>query len=251
MVWASSGLDATSIHRLRIPSTDLDRVVSESETGLVWMGEPAKVFGPYFSRREATMLDRLLIFPFLADERTQAVLMVTESSFFEEYSEHLSVILAAVADPAARTIVTQRAARETIMRQSIVFKPAEIAAVGDRIAQRASGQIRLIRLDLTDVVSQIASTNEYLDAYRVWQDVLRILAALFATSASVCDAGGHRALLLLHSPHEHDTDLIIHHASASLRHYLPELVASPVLRYEQAIYPDDGEDLPELISRIL
>jgi hypothetical protein len=216
--------------------SDIAELVEASETGLVWIGEPAQTFGPYFSRRESAMLEKLLLFPLKSGSDTHALLLITESVFFDTYSDHLTLILAAIAEPAAETIKTQRMTYERMMRQAIAFKPAEIAVVAQRILSRVES-FRALRVDLADVVTQIATANPFLDPFRIWQDVLRVLAALFASSASVCDANDHRALLLLHVSHENDTELIVRHAAATLAHYLPELVSPPVLRFGERAMP--------------
>ncbi len=248
--WASTGLDATSIHRLRIPADDVHDLVNATEAGVAWVGEPAQEFAPYFSRREAAMLDHLLVFPLVDDGEPRAVLIVTESSFFEEFSDSLSLILAAVSEPAAQTISRHRLTYEQIMRQAIAFKPAEIGIVADRVAARVS-EARVLSIDLADVVAQISTSAQHIDSFRVWEDVIRVLASLFASSGSVCDARDHRAIVVLHAGHEEDSALIVHHCAASLRHYLPELKAVPVLRYSETSYPADGASLPDLIGSML
>ncbi len=249
--WASNGLDATSLHRLRIPVSDLNAAIAESETGLVWTGANSRDFAPYFSRREATMLDNLLVFPFVFDGELQSVLIITDTPYFEKHTEYLRIILAAVGEPAARVVHERRLVFSQIMRQSIVFKRSEIGIVAERVAEKASTGITAVLLQLADVVSQVATANEYLDSYRVWQDVLRITTALFASTASVCDADGHRALLFLHGATGDDRELLIHHVAATIADLLPELSAVPVLRFSAVRYPDDGNDIGSLVDALL
>ena len=249
--WASNGLDATSLHRLRIPVEDLNAAIDQSETGLVWIGDNSRDFAPYFSRREATMLDNLLVFPFVFDGDLQSVLIITDTPYFDDHTEYLRIILAAVGEPAARVIQEKRLAFSRLMRQSIVFKRSEIGIVAERVAEKASNGITAVLLQLADIVSQVATANEYLDPYRVWQDVLRITTALFASTASVCDADEHRALLLLHGAVGDDRELVIHHVAATIADFLPELSTIPVLRFSSARYPDDGNDIGALIDALL
>lgn len=249
--WASAGFDATSVHRLRIPTADLQAIVGDGQAGLVWSGSPAREFAPYFSRREGAMLDNLLLFPFVNGEGLEAMLVVTDTPYFDGHTEHLRIILAAVGEPTARTIRDRRLAIAQTMRQSIVFKPAEIGVISERIAARAANGLAIGVVQLADLVSQIATSNDFLDPFRVWQDVLRATAALFATTATVCDAGDHRALLLMHGRIDEDTDLVMQHVSASLASILPEITAIPVLRYTLRRHPDDGSDLEAIINTVL
>mgnify|MGYP006288258999 FL=1 len=191
------------------------------------------------------------MFPFVKDDALEAVLLVTDTPYFDGYVEHLRIILAAVGEPATDVMQSRRLAKARTIRQTIVFKPSEIDVVVDRIAARAELGLGVIVVQLADVVSQVATSNEFIDPFRVWQDVLRVTAALFATSATVCDADDHRALLLLHGRADDDVELIVQHVAATLAGLMPEMTAAPVLRYDSRRYPEDGSDLGALVHALL
>lgn len=222
-----------------------------SDTGILWSGETSREFAPYFSRREASLLEHLLVFPFVKQGVLEAVLLVTDTPYFDGYVEHLRIILAAVGEPATDAMQARRLARANTMRQSIAFKPSEIDVVTERTTARAHDGLGIVVVQLADVVSQVATSNDYLDAFRVWQDVLRAVAALFASSATVVDADEHRALLLLHGRTDDDLELIVHHVAATLAALMPEVSAAPVLRYDSRRYPEDGSDLGALVHALL
>jgi hypothetical protein len=111
--------------------------------------------------------------------------------------------------------------------------------------------VHLIHLDLSDVVSQVVSDNAYLDPYRVWQDILRIVAALFSSTGSVCELERHQLLLLLHGSLEDNLELIVHHVGVTIAELLPELSDVPVVRFESRNYPADGSDLLELAHSLM
>ncbi len=249
--WASCGLDATSLHRLRLPTEDLRRALETHEAGVFWTGDACRELTPYFSRREASMLEHLLLFPFSSKDGLQAVLVVTDSPYFDGRTEYLGIILAAIAEPAAKAIHEERHAYAQIMRQAIVFKTSDIGPLSERVAANAPRGVRVVLLELADVVSQIATSNDLLDPFRVRQDVLRRIASLFASTGSVCDADGHRALLLLHGTAEEDTELLVQHVAADLAYLMPELSGVPVLRFATGTYPEESTDLHGLIDALL
>ena len=81
--------------------------------------------------------------------------------------------------------------------------------------------------------------------------MLRIVASLFSTTGSVCDAGGHRALVFVHGSTEEDLSLTVTQIGASLRSVLPEVAEIPSPTYEARRYPDDGDDILELIHALI
>ncbi len=239
------------MHRLRLPGGDLRDALGNHEAGVLWTGESCGEFAPYLSQREASMLEHLLFFPFTFRDDLQAVLVVTESPYFDGRSEYLRIILAAVAEPAAAAMNRHRDLFAQTVRQAIVFKSTDVDALARRMAARVPGGVRVVLLELSDVISQIATSNDLLDPFRVRQDVLRRIASLFASTASVCDADGQRALLLLHGTAEEDPDLLVQHVAADLARFMPELAGVPVLRFTTAHCPDDSSDLSALIDSLL
>lgn len=249
--WASVGIDATTLHRLRLPEEDIDTVQARGGGGIVWKGEELHGFAPYFSRREASQLEQLLLFPFVSGETVQAVLLLLETPYFEDGAEYLRLILAAVGEPAAQIVQKQRLRYSEIMRHAVVFKSTELEIVAERLADRAPRGVHLVHLSLADIVSQVVSENAYLDSYRVWQDLLRIVASLFASTGSVCELNQHQLLLLLHGSLEDSLGLIVYHIGVTIAELLPELSDVPVVRFESRNYPADGSDLLELAHSLM
>lgn len=229
----------------------MDAISARGAGGVIWEDDEVRAFAPYFSRREASQLEKLLLFPFVSDAGVQAVLVLLQTPYLERHGEFLRLILAAVGEPAAQVVQRQRLRYSDIMRHAVVFKAAELQILTGRLAERAPRGIHLVRLDLADVVSQVATANEYLDPHRVWQDILRIVASLFASTGSVCDLGRRRLLICLHAALEDNLDLIVHHVGATIAELLPELSDAPVLRFDSRAYPDDGADLLQLARSLM
>ena len=251
--WASNGYDSTTLHRLRIPrqemAAEIARVTPEGEIGVIFAGDACGRFARYFSRREASMLERIFLFPFMAESELQALLLVTESQYLYE-DEYLRVMLAAVAEPTGGAMRSRRISDERILRRALVFRQSELEVAVDRVASQAT-HVCVVLLELSDIVSQVAEAAEYLDSFRVRQDVLRVLASQFASTASVCDVDANRALLLIHGQVGDDLDLTVHHAAAAIAYLLPEISGVPVMRTVIRSYPDDGTELGSLITSIL
>jgi hypothetical protein len=249
--WASAGIDTTTLHRLRIPDEDIAAIKARGPSGIIWGKDEVRSFAPYFSRREASQLEKLLLFPLVSGGVVQAVLLLLETPYLDHQSEFLRLILAAVGEPAAQVVQKQRLRYSDVIRHAVVFKAIELPIVTERLTERAPRGVHLILLRLADIVSQVATANEHLDPYRVWQDILRIVASLFATSGTVCDLDRNQLLICLHGALEDDLELIVYHIGATIAELLPEVTDVPVLRFESREYPADGTDLLQLARSLM
>jgi hypothetical protein len=249
--WASTGLDATTLHRLRLPDEDVETVVSRGASGVMWNGDDVQHLKPYFSRREASQLERVLLFALVVDGKAQAVLLISDTAYFEHHTDFLRLILAAIGEPAARVVQTQRLRYSDIIRHSVVFKIDELPVVMEKLRERAPRAVGLVHLQLTDIVAQIVTANRHIDPYRVWQDLVRIVASLFASTATVCDLDRSQMLICLHGALEDDLDLIVYHIAVTISRLLPEVAGVPVLRFNSREYPSDGGDLLQLARSLM
>jgi hypothetical protein len=251
VAWASVGLDATTIHRLRIPDTEVLELADATDSGIVLRGNDLEPFSPYFSRRESSMLEQLLLFPLCDEEGVQALLLIAECPYFREHEDYLRIILAAVGEPAATRIAEQRVRYSRIMRHTVVFRPDEVPVIAERIRDRSPRGIALVVIDFGSFVDAVAASNSYLDPFRIWQDILRVVASLFSTTGSVCDASAQRALLFVHGATEEDLELAVTQAATSIAAVLPEVSDAGTPSFVARHYPDDGDDILELIRAML
>jgi len=249
--WASTGLDATTLHRLRLPDSDVATIVGRGPSGVIWEGDDVANLRPYFSRRESSQLEKVLLFAFVTEGDPQAVLMISDTPYFSRQIEFLRLILAAVGEPAARVIRKQRLRYMDIIRHAVIFKADELPVVTGKLTERAPRSVHLIAMQLSDIVSQVASSNTHIDPYRVWQDLLRIVASLFASSGTVCDLDRNHMLISLHGSLEDDLELIVHHIALTIAKLLPEIDGVPELRFTSREYPNDGADLLQLARSLI
>ncbi len=248
--WASLGFDTTTLQRMRMAKDDIATLGERGPAGVVWEGIEIKRFAPYFSHREATMLEQLLILPFTSGEQTHAVILIAESPYLTGRQEILRIVLAAVAQAAATLVSEQRHERARVLGHAVTFKRDEIGVVVDRVTSRTGEAPTILLIELSDVVSQITTANQHSDSFRVWQDVLRAMATLFASTASVCDAGSNRVLALIHSSTSDDFSLMAQQIAATLWSFFPELggTTPPRIEVEQ---PAKAEQTAEAAFALL
>lgn len=229
----------------------MEAITSHGSTGVLWTGDEIGQLTPYFSNREASMLRHLLIVPLSDSAGPQALLVVSESPLLNDNPHVLRIILAAVAESAAGIMRSQRMDRVSVMRHSMAFKRDELDVVTARVEERDPAAVTGILLDLSDVVTHVRTANEHVDTFRVWQDILRTVAALYATTAIVTDAGSNRALVLAHADMGSDVELAVHHVAATLADYFPEIGGVSAPRYQTLRYPQDTDSVSHLASKLV
>ena len=103
----------------------------------------------------------------------------------------------------------------------------EAAARGNRLA--------LIRLSLQALVGAVGQRNPFADPFRIQEDALRLVSALFRPLGDAVPLGSARALLLLGVPAEPDLPLLAAHLRAALRSLVPQLAADAPLDLEETM----------------
>jgi hypothetical protein len=114
--WAVLGYDQTTLHRMRIPlgANDAWNALANGSP-LILSGAPAiAAFQQYFSSREISGVGRLILVPFIAEEKLIAVLLVTDIDSPLARDEDLVTCLARASEAGAPRVYKARAARVAV-----------------------------------------------------------------------------------------------------------------------------------------
>lgn len=234
--WAAAGLDETTMRRLRLPvdaGGHFDRLLAGE---VLLLADPAErePLRRYFSTREFATMESLLIVPFVHERRLLGMLLDTRSGADEALRDSLR----AWAPEAARLLYRSRQQRieappplgvpgREELRERAQVAAREAAARGNRLA--------LVRLSLQPLVGAVGERNPFADPFRVQEDVLRLLSAVFRPLGDAVPLGSAKALLLLSVPAEPDLPLLTAHLRAALRTLVPQLAADAPLELEETM----------------
>jgi len=253
--WASCGLDQTTLHRLRI---SLGAVGSFNALA---NGKPVTVAGApalagyqkYFSSREFSSLSRLVLAPFIAEEKLVGALLVAEAAAPFDQEAALVACLTEVCDAASPAV---RRARGETMKAAAEAPPRAGATTEEELTRvlsqpaAAGRKFLFFSVSLEEYQQRILAAHRYLDPFRLQED-LRYFLSAFAADLGVALPLSRGAFLIgLQDVPPRDLDLLLH----QLRSFLSTLFGSydgqgaeaTVLRTR--LYPDDGKDIAELAS---
>ena len=85
----------------------------------------------------------------------------------------------------------------------------------------------MIRIDTSGLVEKARENNPYIDAFRLNQDISRVVLSLFQPLGSVFQVDSHRMLILVTNSarpiQQGDYEILLYHLKETLGRLLPEL----------------------------
>lgn len=250
--WASHGFDQTTLHRMRIPlgANETFNALANGESIEVTQAARRTEFQRFFSSREFSTLERIVLSPFIVDEILVGVLLAAEIRYPFASSAELLWCLSRVSSGAAPLLQN---ARGFLARwsQARLGRPP-VAPVEQVIRLLASPAARgktflLLGIPLDAYVRGIAATHEDIDQFRLREDIRVFLDAFLADLGVAVTLPAGVLLVCLQGIGRDDIDLFLH----QLRDFLGQhFFGKPmdIQAVKSRIWPDDGTNVQELIA---
>ncbi|MGA2641850.1 MAG: hypothetical protein ABSG21_13225, partial [Spirochaetia bacterium] len=176
--WAVRGYDQTTLHRMRI-QLGANEAWNALGNGLPLslVGAPSlAAFQQYFSTREFASVNRLVLVPFISEDKLVAVFLLTEIDSPFSSDDELSACLARAAEAGAPRVYEARAAQlaasgPTGARPEPVTIRDEPASFLSALGT-SSKTMLLLSLSLEDYAGSVLAAHEHLDPFRLHEDLL-------------------------------------------------------------------------------
>ena len=103
----------------------------------------------------------------------------------------------------------------------------------------------MILINTTRLTESVQKQNSYIDVFRLYQDISRVVLSLFQSLGSVFQVDGQRMLILVTNKtrllQEGDPELLLYHMKTTLGRLLPELAEQEQIDLdEQVRIPSPG-----------
>jgi hypothetical protein len=256
--WASVGYDQTTLHRMRIPlgaNASFNALANGAPLALEGAAQVSP-YQQYYSSREFSSLGRLLLAPFISEEKLIGVLLVTEASPPVDGDADLLACLGRITSAGAR--ILQQAREEKLSRAGTQgLRPG--ASPDEQVSRFLSGltpgtQVLFLGLSLSEYAKTLAASHEHLDPFRLSEDLGYFLGAFVADLGIAIPLRQGHALVGLLDLEESELDLFLHQLTAHLRGLFggngaggpgsgPRVTAT-------STWPDDGADVRDLIEHL-
>jgi len=242
--WAVHGFDETTKHRLRIPlgaNETMNRLAS-GKVLLLSKPEELQQFQQFFSFREFSTLSKLLLVPFIHVSKFMGLLLSADSD------QSKLDIFTTLSDRAASHLYTARerhleGAKRGTPQCPESLQEAVRAALQPYVQQGLAPLMILI--NTTRLTESVQKQNSYIDVFRLYQDISRVVLSLFQSLGSVFQVDGQRMLILVTNKtrllQEGDPELLLYHMKTTLGRLLPELAEQEQIDLdEQVRIPSPG-----------
>jgi hypothetical protein len=258
--WAVRGYDQTTTHRMRIPLGANEAWNALGNGRPIFLaGAPALApFQRYFSSREFSSVTRLVLVPFISENKLIAVFELTEIDSPFSSDDELSACLAQAAEAGAPRIYQARAA-QIAASGSGGGRPQPVT-VRDEPAQFVSSlgssrtTVLLLALSLEDYATSVLQAHEHLDPFRLHEDLLYFLGSFLVDVGKLFPVRQGRFVIALPDFDPAGLDLLTHQLSMFLQglfggtetradRVLPRIVKS-------SSWPADGADLRSLVESL-
>jgi len=252
--WASAGLDQTTLHRLRIPlgfNNNFNRVANGEVLVFKESGQ-IKEFNPFFSARENSAINQLIFVPFIADSKLIAILLIIKMETI--INLETPGILKEVSLAAAPHIYQAREKKlgnlsgdgKTVTFESLQSRVDELI---DKCEKRNRSLV-LIKISIEHLINTVLKYNEFIDPFRLKEDLYRITGSLLADIGEVFRLDANNLILLVSEMQITDPALLLHQLAISLATFFETLKTEQSMGFDEKImvYPEDGDSSEKLLS---
>lgn len=236
--WAAHGFDETTNHHLRIP-LGANETMNRLAAGKVILAsdqDTLKQFQQFFSFREFSTLENLLLVPFIHKIKFMGVLLIAEMEGDFNQSDLSGFETLAVR--AAGLFYQARERHLEAAKRGIPEKPESLresvrAAVQSYLA--AGAPPIMIGVNTADIIEKVKMRNPYIDPFRLREDIARVILSLFQSLGPVFQIDRERILILVTRPPERDPELLLSHLKGTLTRLLPGLADQEEIDLEERV----------------
>jgi hypothetical protein len=190
----------------------------------------------------------LLLLPFISESKFMGLLLVanpvhTDLDLFKSLSSRAATLLYDARERHLEGTKRGTPHRPESLRESV---QAEL-----RTCLEKNCSPLMMQINTASLVQAARKRNSYIDAFRLNQDISRVVLSLFEPLGSVFQVDGERMLILVtntaHPIQEGDQELLLYHLKATLGRLLPDLAEHEQIDLNEQVRIPSG-DMEEALT---
>jgi hypothetical protein len=257
--WAVRGFDQTTLHRMRIPLGANEAWNALANGSPLVLRAPAIAqFQQFFSTRELASVEKLILVPFIAEDKLVAVFLVTDLESPLASDLELAACLARAAEAGAPRVQEARAARiaaavSSGSRPETVSPQDETSRFLEAV-EPAGADVLMASLSLEDFSRGVLLSHHDLEPFRLHEDLVFFLGSFLADVGRALPIRQGRFVLALPGFERSMLDVFSHQLSLFLHGLLGDgqghdpALAPKILKV--SAWPADGPDLRQLVESL-
>lgn len=249
--WSVRGFDQTTSRRIRIPDDLMGSLKnSENFSYIELKDSEIDLMKNYFSFREYSVTETLLISPIFADTQLIALLFISEGQLLVEESHNKKEFLKNLSDAVGPLLHSRR---ETIVSkfEGVQFSSSDLADKISRfISEDETSPFIVLSLSLESFIAKLMNNDPSSIRFRIMQDILRLVKTMIAEKGEVYNKGNDQLIILIKGDRETEAELLVHQIGLSLGYFFKIDTSGLSLSHSMISYPRDGQTAKELVSQI-
>jgi len=252
--WTMTGYDPTTRHRLRVPIESIEEFATSVEPIHFLSKDEIGKFKRFFSNREFGLLETLMLMFVRYADSCIAVIAISQSPLLNISEQELSELGEDIELQVAEMLYKSRIARIRAFDTIGIGKRDDIASELFEQAQQVveSGRmLTVILADFSKLIESVVKDNKDIDAYRIMQDVLRIIATMVTPDGKVFDLERNRALFTVIPEDGTDEELLLH----QITHFMSSLfnidLTGTLIPRRTLEFPEEIVDADTLVKEVL
>ena len=209
----------------------------------------------FFSAREFSSLSRIILTPFIAEQKLIGVLLLTVVKPPLDGDDELLSCLARIAEAGSLQVQkTREERRNRAGAQGLraTASPEEDAARYAAVFGAAGAKILFLSLSLEEYAKRIIAAHQHLDPFRLHEDLHYFLGAFVADLGTAIPIRQGLFIVALQGLDAADLDLFLHQLSSFLHGLFggngqPGADAGPRILKTRS-WPEDGTDAKDLVE---
>ncbi len=253
--WALCGFDETTNHRLRLPVSVLETWPGIAEGDrYVFQDKIPEVVSPYFSSRELSLIERVLIYPFCYNGTLQAVLLVAASAMLDADPVDIEPALNELSALSGPLLHDSRQSKIGRLPNPEPNRNSDIASMAEQAIRKARENntgVLFLLIDIASIIKPITEKTPDADQFRVKQDIVTVLTSMVQNTGSIAWAGKNQVVLATGGKIPLDSELLLHQIAFALKHLFPETGNTESFVKSIQRYPEDGNTVQEILEKLL
>lgn len=247
--WAETGFDRTTTSRIRIPQNILESIQNDSDYRIIQLtNSDIEVMSDYFSFREFSVTDSLVLAPLFSEKQLVAILFITEGDILLKSDIEKQNLFRTISEKVGPILFSKRESIFSKMKELDLKEENTENAINSFIERNCKSPFLLLTLSLQNLIDIILKNEKNTVPFRIKQDILRLLQTMLTSKGELISSENNSVILLLKESRVEEAELLIHQIGLSLNYFYK--ISKNLFKPEYSLkrYPENGNSAEELLK---